>query len=488
MKYHFLVMYVVLGLVVGDTCVKENVKLRGKHLKRKKVAQDSEEKCFSLCERTRRCKGFVYFKASYADKRLRRRCVMYKKVAKRRDRVSNVVSAIINNCPSVPTTPPQLEEQLVTLTNYHHYDQLVEDMDTIVENYPKIAAKYSIGQSVEGRDLVVMRLTSDASSARPLLRPMVKFLANMHGNEAVGRELMLALIRYLTSNYGILPRVTSLLDTLDIHILPSVNPDGFEKKSRYNSNYVDLNRGFPDIKKAEWSRESLLKGREPEVVATINWILDNPFVVSINFHDGAVVANYPWDDNVPNQDGHSYTEDHSVFLELSKTYSNNHKNMHTGRHCGDHFPGGITNGADWYVVRGGMQDFNYFMTNCLEITVELSCVKFPDKSRLQIEWENNKNSLLSYLETAKGGLRGLVTDRLGNAVANATVRVDGINKHVLTSARGEYWRLLTKGTYRLTAVSEDGSMQSREEVLTVGEEGLGDQPVQLDFTLHPSIL
>ena len=65
-------------------------------------------------------------------------------------------------------------------------------------------------------------------------------------------------------------------------------------------------------------------------MATINWILDNPFVVSINFHDGAVVANYPWDDNIPNQQGDSFTEDHGVFLELSKTYANNHKNMHTG--------------------------------------------------------------------------------------------------------------------------------------------------------------
>ena len=117
--------------------------------------------------------------------------------------------------------------------------------------------------------------------------------------------------------------------------------------------------------------------------------------------------------------------------------------------CGwDNFPDGVTNGADWYIVKGGLQDYNYIYTNCMEITLELTCVKFPDKGVLQAEWDNNKESLLSYLEVAKGGVRGLVEEEGGEGVEGARVRVEGLEKHVVTSDRGEYWRLLTTGTYR----------------------------------------
>lgn len=47
---------------------------------------------------------------------------------------------------------------------------------------------------------------------------------------------------------------------------------------------------------------------------------------------------------------------------------------------------------------GGMQDYNYLHGNCLEITVELSCCKYPLASELQGEWDMNRESLLAYME------------------------------------------------------------------------------------------
>ena len=61
---------------------------------------------------------------------------------------------------------------------------------------------------------------------RALLKPMLKLIANMHGNEVVGRQLMLALAAYLLENFHTDQRVRDIVSNTDIHLMPSLNPDG----------------------------------------------------------------------------------------------------------------------------------------------------------------------------------------------------------------------------------------------------------------------
>ena len=68
-------------------------------------------------------------------------------------------------------------------------------------------------------------------------KPNVKYVANMHGNEAVGRELMLHLILYLVQNYDTDYYVRWLLDNTRIHIMPSMNPDGFEVREESSQSH-----------------------------------------------------------------------------------------------------------------------------------------------------------------------------------------------------------------------------------------------------------
>ena len=125
----------------------------------------------------------------------------------------------------------------------------------------------------------------------------------------------------------------------------------------------------------------------------MHWIKDQPFVLSANLHGGAVVASYPWDDSVNHKRNgfYSATPDDKFFRYVSSVYARSHANMASGTECGENFPGGITNGAHWYDVPGGMQDFNYIHSNAFEITLELSCCKHVPAATLSTVRESRDN-------------------------------------------------------------------------------------------------
>lgn len=45
-----------------------------------------------------------------------------------------------------------------------------------------------------------------------------------------------------------------------------------------------------------------------------------------------------------------------------------------------------------------MQDYNYVWGQCLEITLELSCCKYPPARELPAMWNDNKKALLAYVQ------------------------------------------------------------------------------------------
>ncbi|XP_060595456.1 carboxypeptidase D-like isoform X2 [Ruditapes philippinarum] len=387
--------------------------------------------------------------------------------------------------------PHERLTRAIDTTFYYNYADLTTFLHNMTATYPNLAKLRSVGKSVQNRDLWAIEI-SDNIGTEELGEPKFKYVGNMHGNEVVSRQILIYLIQYLLENYGKNDRVTKLVNTVDIFIMPTMNPDGFESAKegecdgllgRANANNKDLNRNFPD----QFDRFS---GHDiqPETQALINWIEGTNFILSANLHGGSVVASYPFDDSQSHRPTGVYSKapDDAVFKHLAQTYSNNHLTMHSNSpRCGDRFTGGITNGAHWYDVPGGMQDYNYLHSNCFEITVELSCCKYPHSSQLSQEWENNREALLSYIEQVKTGISGQIVDKeTGEAVPGAVVAVDNIEHNITADSHGYFWRLLVQGTYKLKVYAQGYTDFESDELSVPNNDGV---EVKFELTKRAAI-
>jgi len=120
--------------------------------------------------------------------------------------------------------------------------------------------------------------------------------------------------------------IKALLDTTSIHIMPSMNPDGFEKKTRTNKMGVDLNRNFPDRFDTTQAGRSAPGNRlEPETMAVMKWSAAHRFVLCANFHGGSVVVNYPFDGILFLTPTHTHTHTHTTPHHTTTKGNANHR-------------------------------------------------------------------------------------------------------------------------------------------------------------------
>lgn len=92
------------------------------------------------------------------------------------------------------------------------------------KEFPELTRLYSIGKSVEGRDIWCLEVTSRKGDAKR--KPGMYIDGNIHGNEVQGGEAVAYTAWYLCHQYGNLEKVTELLDRCVFYLFPTINPDG----------------------------------------------------------------------------------------------------------------------------------------------------------------------------------------------------------------------------------------------------------------------
>jgi len=304
------------------------------------------------------------------------------------------------------------------MRSYFTYEEYIDFMYETAEQYPEICELYSAGLSVESREILFLK------------------------------------IALLTTGYGVDDRLTNMVNNTELYINPLMNPDGYYAVERVNANGVDLNRHFPDSLN---DPNNSTYGREPEVAAIMDFTFAHNFSMAMNFHTGALVINYPYDNT------YDLAPDDDLLYNMAISYAENNLPMYSN----PEFTNGVTNGAAWYVVYGTMQDWNYYFMDSMAMTAEVSNIKWPPENQLDGLWEDNQESLLTFIENSQTAISGIVTNDSGENLLAEIQILDNAHTIMSDQENGSFNRLLNPGIYTVSASAYGHQMQTIEDIEVV---------------------
>lgn len=263
-------------------------------------------------------------------------------------------------------------------SNYHNYTEMRAAMDALNKKYPTITTLFSIGKSLEGRDIMGIRISEDIPTASQ--KPGIIFMGGHHAREHLSVDTPLRLVTRLLEEYSKgNSSIKTLIATRDIHVIPEVNPDGSEfdiatgryqtwrKNRRANANGtvgVDLNRnysfGWGGQGASSNPSSDTYRGpnafSEPETLAIKNYVETNKNLnILLSFHTFSQLVLYPF--------GHTYDKipieaDYQVHKTMAETMAkwNGYKPQQS---------------SELYIASGDTTDWSYGEHKIISFTFEL---------------------------------------------------------------------------------------------------------------------
>ncbi len=349
-------------------------------------------------------------------------------------------------------------EEMLRWNKYPTYEVYTQLLQHFQQTFPNLCHIDTILDSTPHPDLhhSIFAIHISNTLGQTTTKPAFLYSSTMHGWEVTCYYMVLRLADYILNNATTDSAVQHLLDNVDLYICPLENPDGTYHLTNdliwkdnihstyHNYNDVQLNRNYP-----------LLPGVvdtvniQPETQAIIDWVTPRHFVMSVNFHCGAEIVNYPWDAWTTAQRPHA---DADWFRYTGQNYASLCQAVDTAYLYGDYRGRSVIEGADWSPLNGGRQDYMTYYQRCREVTIEMSYHSvITDTLVLPTFWDKSKDALLSYAAECSYGFWGTVTDALTGEPVEAMVKVlnhDYFHSEVLSHLPpGDYHRPIMAGTY-----------------------------------------
>lgn len=294
---------------------------------------------------------------------------------------------------------------------YYTLAQIESVLDQMRSAYPGlISARSSIGTSIQGRDLWMVRISDNPDVDEN--EPEIRIDALHHAREPQGMQCTLWFMLYLLEEYGSDPLATYLVNERELYFIPCVNPDGYEynrqqnpgggglwRKNRRNngggSYGVDLNRNYPfkwgyDNNGSSTNPDSeVYRGTsaasEPEVQAMAAFISAHSFETALSVHTYSNLWLSPWGYDA------LYPPDWNQFDEIGSLATQINGYVHG--------PAAVV----LYEANGVTIDYDYGQHGTLSWTPEIGSSNdgfWPSQSRIVPLAEEN---LLAFIRTALAG-------------------------------------------------------------------------------------
>ncbi|KPK63201.1 hypothetical protein AMJ83_08135 [candidate division WOR_3 bacterium SM23_42] len=336
---------------------------------------------------------------------------------------------------------------------YHTYNQVYSVLDSFVSDYPEICRLDTIGYSVLGRAIWAMRVTDNPQVEEN--EPEIRLPGNMHGDEHIGTEITLYFLRHLLTNYSSVPQVQNLINSSEIWVLPTINPDGKVANTRRNANNVDLNRDYGFFWDG-WGG-SPAPSSQIETRSMMQHLEENNISLEYNYHSVAQYVNYPWD--------YHYADppDSQYIILLSEIYADS-ANLTA------------INGYDWYQTTGCLQDYTIGTSGALAWTIET--LEPSSSSAIDQICYDNRDALMDVCNRAGWGVEGVVKDSITNSPIYA--RIEFMNPDridVYTDPNfGDFHKMIEPGTYDLCILANGYAPKIIDSVIVpaTGSVSVGD--------------